>query len=162
MFVESKLHPDLFLVSLYGEVKSKRTGRILKQTKKENGYLQINTRKEGKQIKPLVHTLIALTFVPNPDNKAEVNHLDGDKSNNSADNLEWCTREENMQHASKEGLLNCKGSNNNNSKLSEQDVINIRRLYAEGNIMKDIAKAYNISKPHVSDIVNHKKWKHIN
>lgn len=79
------------------------------------GYLQVNLWKDGKQKCIRIHRLVAQAFIPNPYNLREVNHIDGNKLNNSVDNLEWCTREENLEHEhstklgdrAKEGLRNC-------------------------------------------------------
>lgn len=68
------------------------------------GYLRVTLHKNGKTKKHLVHRLIAETFIPNPWNKPEVNHKDGNKRNNNVSNLEWSTRKENLDHADKTGL----------------------------------------------------------
>jgi hypothetical protein len=81
---------------------------ILKPRKnKPNGYLRVGLRKEpySKIIFLRVHRIVAETFIENPENKAEVNHIDGDKNNNCIYNLEWVTREENIKHAFKTGLM---------------------------------------------------------
>lgn len=67
----------------------------------KQGYCRVRLSKEGKNIKYLIHRLVALAFIPNPENKPQVNHKDGNKSKNHKNNLEWATRSENMQHASK-------------------------------------------------------------
>lgn len=69
-----------------------------------NGYKRITIRISGRKKNLLVHRVVAEAFVPNPENKAEVNHKDGNKHNNSEDNLEWSTRKENLDHADKTGL----------------------------------------------------------
>lgn len=92
----------------YGAVYTrKRKGKILKPFIDGKGnYLQVTFYTEGTNKRNyLVHRLVAQEFIPNPDNKLEVNHIDGNKLNNSIDNLEWVTAKENMQHASKNGLL---------------------------------------------------------
>lgn len=61
-------------------------------------YRSVGLYWKGKQKRALVHRLVAQAFIPNPDNKPEINHKDGDKSNNHVSNLEWCTRQENCQH----------------------------------------------------------------
>ena len=69
------------------------------------GYLRVDLQYQGKRKAYLVHRLVAQEFIPNPENKREVNHIDGNKKNNKAENLEWCTRLENMQHAHRIGLM---------------------------------------------------------
>ena len=75
--------------------------KILKSIKKRDGYLQINLSKEGKQKTCLIHRLVASTFLDNPNNFFEVNHIDEDKTNNRVDNLEWCSREYNCNYGTR-------------------------------------------------------------
>ena len=72
--------------------------------KKSRGYPAVSLFRNGKGKDITVHRLVAQAFIPNPDNLREVNHIDGNKVNNNVDNLEWCTREENMEHAKRNGL----------------------------------------------------------
>lgn len=76
-----------------------KNGKPLKPSKNPRGYEIVNLMVNGNRIGVAVHTLVAATFVPNPEEKPQVNHIDGDKSNNHADNLEWSTESENMLHA---------------------------------------------------------------
>ena len=64
------------------------------------GYLRITLTKKGykKSIPAKIHRLVGFAFIPNPDNKPEINHKDTDKTNNRWDNLEWCTQKENQEH----------------------------------------------------------------
>lgn len=109
-------YEGLYRVSNLGRVLSVRFGpktnsvpikpapRIMRQSRSSSGYLHVQLYKDGESSTKLVHILVARTFIPNPENKREVNHLDGDKSNNCVDNLEWSTRSENQRHAIKMGL----------------------------------------------------------
>ena len=81
-----------------------RKGKILKFNSNWNNYLQVNLSKCGKEKMFAVHRLVALTFIPNPNNLSQVNHIDGNKFNNSVNNLEWCTAKENINHSWKLGL----------------------------------------------------------
>lgn len=82
-----------------------RKNKFLKLHKGTCGYIQLSTWDNYKQKTFLVHRLVALSFIPNPDNLPEVNHKDGNKLNNKVDNLEWCTRSENIKHGFKNGLI---------------------------------------------------------
>lgn len=96
-----------YLVSNSGLVASLHYGkfRILKQSPNEKGYLMVNLTVNYKKSTKKVHLLVANHFIPNPENKPEVNHIDGIKTNNHHTNFEWSTRKENMQHGHKIGLF---------------------------------------------------------
>ena len=92
---------------------------ILKPKVQKNGYLFV--RLGYKEMR--IHRLVAIAFLDNPNNKAEVNHLDGDKFNNCLSNLEWATKKENMEHAYKIGLIkqyDRRGSKNPNYKKDKK------------------------------------------
>lgn len=94
-------------ISNKGRVRSYLSGTpvILKGFKGKH-YLTVALRKGKSEIRTFnVHRLVAETFIPNPEGKTQVNHIDGNKLNNSKDNLEWVTPKENAEHASKHGLL---------------------------------------------------------
>ena len=88
--------------SVRGAVQTK--DMILHQRKDQNGYARVYLNENGKTKFVAVHRLVAKAFIPNPDNKPQVNHIDGNKTNNRVDNLEWCTNGENQIHAYKIGL----------------------------------------------------------
>lgn len=95
-------------------------GKILSIGKNKLGYSQVSLSKHDKQYSRRVHRLVAEAFILNPNNKTQVNHIDGNKENNKVENLEWCTKSENELHAYKMGLkksrkgilLKSKGGNN--------------------------------------------------
>ena len=82
--------------------------RILRprENKKRHGYYELSLKKDGIEKRYKVHRLVASAFLSNPDNKTEVNHIDGNKSNNCISNLEWTTSKENKEHAWTTGLNN--------------------------------------------------------
>ena len=87
----------------------KISGKVLKQQPHNKGYCVAQLSKDSKLSLYLVHRLVATAFIPNPMNKEMVNHKDGNKQNNNADNLEWATRQENEDHAFRTGLKKCLG-----------------------------------------------------
>ena len=101
-----------YKISMSGEVVTIKTGRIRKVhcTDRYTRVLLMNDT--GGKNTMSIHRLVALTYIPNPHNKATVNHIDGDKSNNSVSNLEWATQEENQLHADATGLNKVKGTDN--------------------------------------------------
>lgn len=93
-------------LSRWGEPCVRRIkGRVLRQNDNGSGYLMVHVSVGGCRESKLVHRLIAEAFLPSRPDRDFVNHIDGDKSNNSVENLEWCTRSENMQHAHDNALL---------------------------------------------------------
>lgn len=103
----------LYQVSNFGRVKSlsKKAGtspreeKILKHSFTRTGYLRVCLRKDNKNHAKNIHNLVANAFIENKENKPQINHVDGDKTNNHVNNLEWVTRSENINHAYKNGLI---------------------------------------------------------
>ncbi len=113
MLFDIENYEGLYSIDLHGNIYSWGNGKsftsdgklkYIKQTLKANGYSQVKLFKDGVRKYYIVHRLVAKTFVPNPDNKPEVNHIDGNKQNNHASNLEWVTSRENQLHAFRLGL----------------------------------------------------------
>ena len=147
----------------YGSRIKHQKERILKSVPNHSGYHRLTLRSNNKSFNASVHRLVAEAFIPNPLNKTEVNHIDGDKSNNCVSNLEWTTPSENQKHSYKTGLHSQTGSRNGFSKINESIVSDIRKMYDSGNIScTAIAHRYKLSVPTVSMIVNRKTWKHVN
>ncbi len=87
-----------YSISSDGIVLSKRFNRPLRQYQNEDGYMMCALSKDGKSKTVRVHRLVAMAFVPNPNDLPQVNHIDGDKTNNHADNLEWVDNSGNIMH----------------------------------------------------------------
>lgn len=92
---------DGYYITSWGRVYSENISGFLKPFITGKGYLKVDLHKDGKRTHKKVHRLVAEAFVPNPANKPQVNHKDGNKQNNSYTNLEWVTNQENVIHAQK-------------------------------------------------------------
>jgi hypothetical protein len=128
-----------------------------------NGYMRACLTINGTKKNYTVHRLVALCFIPNPNNYKEVNHIDGDKLNNHVSNLEWCTCKENIRKAWELGLCTPNyGEKHGNAKIKEADVIEIFRLYnIVGWLQQRIADHFGINVSTVSGILRRKLWKHV-
>lgn len=105
---EWKSHPDtnIYEISNEGRIKNRRTGRILKPSLNSNGYETVQLHYDGGAHSERVHRLVAKTFLDGEYYGLDVNHIDGNKTNNNVDNLEWCDRSGNIRHAFDTGLKN--------------------------------------------------------
>ena len=129
-------------------------GGVVKWYKTTHGYMEYHLCKNGKRHHMSTHRLVAKHFIPNPNNKPFVNHIDGNKLNNNVENLEWVTHEENMQHAVRTGLLNNKGNNHPRNKLTDKEVYQIRELHRYGIYnQKEISEIYNVTPANINYIV---------
>lgn len=146
------LHLSDYIITEQGEVINKKSGRKVKPQPNGKGYLRVSIA--GKL--QFVHRLVAEKYVPNPKNKPQVNHKDGNKLNNSAENLEWVTNMENRQHAVK-NLLQRTGESCSWSKLTQKDVDFIR----SDNTMnqKELAEKYGVSPSTISAVKQGRSWK---
>ena len=95
-----------YIVSKDGRIYNKITSKKIKPSPDTRGYLQVKIYKNGKGITRKLHRLIAETYLPNTYNKPQINHIDGNKVNNSLENLEWITCADNMKHSWEIGLRN--------------------------------------------------------
>lgn len=162
-----------YQVSNYGFIKSlerkDRLGRVVKEKirkscKNNPGYLFVPLSKEGKAKNGSIHRLVAQAFIPNPENKPEVNHKNGIKTDNRVQNLEWSTPKENIEHSYLLGLQSSKkGEKSGNCKLTEKQVLAIRRLHRMNPKFSrvKVAKKLNYSSNTISNILSKKIWKHI-
>lgn len=123
-----------------------------KGTINKKGYLMVSIYLDGyKQV--LLHRLVAKNFIPNPENKPQINHINGIKTDNRIENLEWCTCKENIQHAVKNNLISDRsGEKNNISKLKNSDIPKIRSLIKLGETNVKIGLLYGVDASTISKI----------
>jgi hypothetical protein len=137
-----------------GHVFSNKNGKKIELVGKvsKTGYRTVLLYINKKRIYKNVHRLIGENFISNPLNKREINHIDGNKLNNSADNLEWVSTRENQIHARNSGL--CKSN-----KIDMNIASKIRELYmTEKYSHRELAKMFGIKKTNVGYIIANKRW----
>lgn len=144
-----------YSISNIGLVRNDKKDKILK-TYFTKGYEVVDLTHKGKHKNFLVHRLVGIYFIPNPENKPEINHKDGKKYNNCLYNLEWCTGLENMDHAIKNGL---RTNSSKRMSLSKEQVEEICKLLEENNLsFTEIAKRVGTHRQSVSRIYNKESY----
>lgn len=160
-WVDIKGYKGVYQINKEGEVRSfaKKTIRFLTPHKHHTGYMVLSLRGKTRP----QHRLLAETFIPNPEKKTQVNHINGVKHDNRLCNLEWVTPSENVIHAYAIGLKDLPlGSSNFNNKLKPNEVIEIRKMCATGKYTyREIGSKFNISLHNVKAINLGKTWKHL-
>ena len=149
------------MYAMYEKSQTSLNKRILKNILSNKGYFLVDLSKNNIQKKVLVHRLVAQTFIPNPKNKLQVNHINGIKTDNRVKNLEWVTAKQNNLHARKIGLVNDYGCNNKLSKFTNEQIKFIRDNYIKNDKefgCRALAKKFNVSKSTISYIVNNKTY----
>jgi hypothetical protein len=152
--------------------KNKGVERIMNPALDRAGYLRTMLKGEdGKFHTIKIHRIIAQTFISNPYNKPQINHINCIKNDNRVSNLEWATNSENIKHAYKQNRMTNKGECNPAALLTDKQVIEIRSKYTygrfggkpkQGEVSKpDLAKEYNVSIWVIKEIVTGRTWKHL-
>lgn len=151
-------YEGLYQVSNMGRVKSflqRSSGKIRLLKLHNRGYNSVSLKKAGKPKWFFVHRLVATAFIPNPEHKREVNHINGNKTDNRVCNLEWVSSSENKRKGFDTGLL----SNRNRRKLTYEQAEEIRKKYARGVTKYMLTKEYGLCNRSITDIINHKTYK---
>jgi hypothetical protein len=155
-------------VSSEGQIRSHLHGKLryLKLCADPRGYIPVNlSEPDGKRKRYWLHRLVAIVFIPNPQNRKEVNHKNGVKSDCRVANLEWVSRSQNIRHAYEQGLITTigqRGARNFNTKLTDAKVLEMRRLYAEREMtQEEIGKLFGVTKLTAYRILNRLSWTHI-
>ena len=149
-----KLTLNDYEITKDGEVFNKTYNRKIKYELNDKGYYRVIIGGE----RYFIHKLVAQKYVPNPLNKPHINHKNGIKTDNRAENLEWVTHKENIHHALNSGLIPI-GEQCSWTKLKRDDVIFIRKNKEIS--QKELSKKFNVSPSTISDIRNYKSWKKV-
>lgn len=160
-------YEGLYKVSNDGSVRNEETGAILKEYISPTGYVRVGLNKDGCNKIVMIHRIVAQAFLPNTQNKPCVNHIDGNKSNNSVNNLEWCTHSENELHSYR--VLGKKLKPEQHRKMIEGHTEATRRTVVQSNMDGDVIRTFastneahritGISQGNISECCN-KKRKH--
>lgn len=142
-FVPLKGYENEYSIAKDGRILSKLTDQYVRTSIDSNGYLKVTLWKDGARQTARVHILVAQQFIPNPDNLPVINHIDGDKTNPNYTNLEWCTQQENVQHAFRTGLT----TKTSNKKVVRGD----GRVYGS---LTEAAKENGITKSAISKAIH--------
>jgi hypothetical protein len=149
------------LINKNGIVYNSKTGNYIKPNLGRRGYFTISLCINGVCKTKTLHRIIANCFIPNQDNKPEVNHKNGIKTDNRIDNLEWVTHKENLAYAYELNLINNTGENNKISILKDIQVLEIRDKYNKGVKTSVLSELYNVSKSTINYVTARRNWKHI-
>lgn len=140
-------------ITTKGEIINKRNRHKLIPQPNGKGYLRVSI---GGQIK-FVHRLVAEMYIPNPENKPQVNHKDGNKTNNCVENLEWVTNQENRTHARQNGLQCC-GENCKWAKLN-WDKVRFIRENKDTLSVNELKTMFGVSRTAIEWVIKGKSWK---
>lgn len=145
----------------HGATRSVR-GRLVTQSAHQHGYVVVSLQRDNKSRVFLVHRLVAMAFLGAIPEESEVNHKDGDKRNNAVGNLEIVTRQENIDHAVRTGLIDNKGEKNATSRLTTCQVREIRSLHRDGwGGYKALGKRFGVPWGTVRNVVKRRTWGHV-
>jgi len=151
------------LYSIYpdGRVWSIRNSIFRKSNTGKRGYPYVTLHNNGSRKTCKIHRLVAKAFIPNPESKPEVNHINGIKTDNRVENLEWVTVKENHGHAARTGLR-AVGERSGMAKLTEPKVREIKKLYASGGyFLRELAVLFGVGKSTISYITKGERWGHL-
>lgn len=157
--MEFKIVEGGYSVSACGKIFGK-FGKELRTFDNGKGYQILQIRIMGKSVTKMVHRLVAEAWIPNPNNLPEVNHINSIRSDNRVENLEWCSRSENISHSYQKGAKTVAGTSNPRCKTTEEIVHEICRLLQAGKRaaeIRDMGYDYNLCRK----IASRQNWRNI-
>jgi hypothetical protein len=123
-----------------------------------SGYLEVCARKENRRVKVAVHRLVGFAFVDGYEEGLSINHIDGNKLNNNATNLEWVSLSQNTKHQWAIGLVDIRGDNSPTKKLTSKQVVYIRKLLAKGISAYELSIIAGVSHSLIDHIRHGRRW----
>ena len=153
---------NTYQISNTGKVRNKKTGLLLKPKYNKKGYQYINlSYSHTGRVKWYIHRLVAVHFIPNLENKPQVNHIDGNKQNNNVNNLEWCTNDENQKHAILNNL-HYQGEQHKSHKFNEINIKLLPKLTNIGFTVSQLNKLTGVANVNIEKIIKGKTWRPLN
>jgi len=159
-FNEYEIAIDGYIWSKPKNGRGGHNGQWIKPMLLPNGYLKITLCKNKKRYQRYIHRLVLETYCGSCPKKMECRHIDGNKTNNTIDNLYWGTIIDNANDKRNHGTMRC-GNNHEWSKLTHDDIIKIIELRKIGLTHEKISNFYNVRRETITKILNGKRWKHV-
>ena len=155
-------YEGLYSITKDGRVWSHYSDGFIKTRLNDWGYKMARLYK-NKKVKTLcIHKLLGTVFIDNPENKPQINHKNGIKTDNRIENLEWVTRSENVKHSYDIGLQGCNhGEYSGKAKLEESQVIEIKQMLRNNETLKSISKRFGVSIGAISHIKHERTWRRV-
>ena len=156
-----------YTVDTEGNITSIKTGKVLSPESSRRGYKSVRLYKNGKGVKLLIHRLVGTAFIANPNNKPTINHIDNNPMNNKATNLEWCTQQENVQHAARQGRMvnsngKFRGEGSPNAKMTDKGVLCIKHYLSTKQLKStELAMLFGVNFRTISNIKTGAQWQHL-
>ncbi len=151
--------PKQWITGIHGGTIKSHNGQVLKPGLTTKGYYSVNLWKDGKMKRCSIHRMVATHFIPNPTNLPEVNHIDANKTNAAHWNLEWTTRQGNIDHSVANNLIK---RGERKTRLNDSDIVWIRNLYATGETnYVELSHLFHVNTDTIGYIVTRKRWKQV-